>query len=364
MAAPPAWAQNLTPGEPGYLTHTFIWENDLPGTDEHYTNGLRYTRAISAPPLWVHRMRHNPFWKALAFGAKPCRVSGETGCHHVRTGFVFGQNMYTPQNITTRAPQPQDRPYGAALYYGRTFELSEGRWQHELEYDLGLTGPLALGESVQVGWHDLFNFSVPSGWHNQLRSGPLVQAIVRSHVQLTEVELAPRTTADVLPRLHLVAGTPFTNARAGVMLRIGRNVPRTVTNQEINPHIAVAPLAQALAVASLTTDSTSAAAGAASDMPAADPADPLPGNRDARRAIVNGWKLQGVAQQQAAERPRDRPAPLYVFLAADVTGVAHNALLQGVPLRGDNPTTPPMERVFTEVPRYRPDSPFTCSRRT
>lgn len=346
LASAHAHAQNAAPGEPGHLTHTFLWENDNPmGADEHYTNGLRYTRAIAAPPLWVHRMRRNPFWKALVFGADPCdqgRRGG--GCHQVRTGFAFGQNMYTPSDITLTVPQPHDRPFGAMLYYGRTFELVRGPWQHELEYDIGLVGPLALGESVQVGWHEVTGSWTPRGWHNQLGTGPLLHAIFRTHRLVAELPLAPQISADLLPRVQVVAGTPFTNGRVGAILRLGRNVPRAV-----DPYIPAAAPPPMMPTA--IVDGAAAPRVESDAEPAAGfrPGDPLPRDREARKAILRQWELEAVQQRQEAERPRHRPAPLYVFVAGDVTGVAYNALIQGIPLRSDNPVAPALERVYTEV---------------
>lgn len=361
LGAMPARAQNTAPGEPGFLTHTFLWENDNPmGADKHYTNGLRYARAMAAPPLWMHRMRRPGIWKLLTFGAQPCGdAASPSDCHAVRTGFVFGQNLYTPTDITLTRPQPHDRPFGAMLYYGRTFELARGRWQHEMEYDAGLVGPLALGESVQVGWHELTNSWTPRGWQNQLGSGVLIHAILRTHYQLAEVNLSPDTRIELLPRVQLVAGTPFTNARAGAILRLGRNVPRAVAGYI--PAAAPPPLAPigagagagGLAAAAPVTAPADAGgdAGGLAVAPAAGftPGEPLPDDRAARIAILRRWELEAVAQRQRADRPRHRPPPLYLFLAADVTGVAHNALIQGIPLRSDNPAAPDLERVYTEV---------------
>lgn len=343
LGSAPVRAQNTAPGEPGYLTHTFLWENDNPmGADKHYTNGLRYARAMSAPPLWMHRMRRPGIWKLLTFGAQPCGdAASASDCHWVRTGFVFGQNLYTPTDITQTRPQPHDRPFAAMLYYGRTFELTRGQWQHEMEYDAGLVGPLALGESVQVGWHELTSSWTPRGWQNQLGSGVLLHAILRTHFEAARVKLPSNASIDLLPRVQLVAGTPFTNARAGAILRVGRNVPHAVQSF-IAPAIMAPPPAP---VDGGGDDGGLAAAPAASFTPG----EPLPDDRAARVAILRQWELEAVEQRQQAERPRHRPPPLYVFLAADVTGVAYNALIQGIPLRSDNPAAPDIERVYTEV---------------
>lgn len=329
-----ARAQNVVPGEPGYRTRTFLWENDNPPfdrADKHYTNGLRYADAMTASPRWVHRMRREALWKTLVFGANPCGAGATSECYHVRTGFVVGQNLYTPTDITRRDPQPDDRPYAGILYLGRTFELVRGRWQHEMEYDFGVVGPLALGESVQVGWHEVTDSWTPEGWHNQLGTGLLAHAILRTHYQVVEVPLPLRSSIELLPRVQVVAGTPFTNGRAGAILRLGRNIPAAV---ESYIPAAAPPLSATLE---------------RSDSAAAVPGDPLPTDRATRAAILEQWELQAVRERRHARRPRHRPAPLYFFLAADVTGVAHNALIEGIPLRSDNPAAPALERVFTEV---------------
>ena len=85
---------------------TFTIENDNFGgnTDENYTSGVRLTYFdYSADPPW--------FADILDHYVPTFEINETTS-----TYYSFGQNLYTPENITVRTPDPKDRPYAAFLY--------------------------------------------------------------------------------------------------------------------------------------------------------------------------------------------------------------------------------------------------------
>ena len=78
------------------------------GTDKNYTNGFRLTITRNSDPLNLRRFR--------IFRWIPDRP----GCHVamsnqtcVNTAFHFGQQFYTPDDITISELIPRDRPYRA-----------------------------------------------------------------------------------------------------------------------------------------------------------------------------------------------------------------------------------------------------------
>ncbi len=86
--------------------------------------------------------------------------------------YSFGQNLYTPDVITDRVPDPDDRPYAAFLYGSAGLSNITDNHEDELELTLGVIGPWALGEEVQESVHDLFGLDDPAGWDNQLENEP------------------------------------------------------------------------------------------------------------------------------------------------------------------------------------------------
>ncbi len=85
--------------------YSFSLENDIfAGSDSDYTNGVRFA--------YVSPESHVPGWLERTADALP--FFDETG--RKRWSFAFGQNIYTPSNISTSLPQPNDEPYAGWLY--------------------------------------------------------------------------------------------------------------------------------------------------------------------------------------------------------------------------------------------------------
>ncbi|HEX8696709.1 MAG TPA: lipid A deacylase LpxR family protein [Longimicrobium sp.] len=310
-----------------YLSRTFHWENDLQLSDKSYTNGLRYSWLLDAGPAWEHRARHNWFWRPLLLGMQPCPSNPEddaSGCYRIRTGIAYGQNFYTPENLASTRYIAEDRPYAGFIYLGRVFEASRGKFVHEIEYDLGLVGPLALGESVQKGWHQIVGAVHPEGWDHQIPNSPAVQARYRIHYRLLEVggrrgeEGIPLTrNFDAVPLVETVLGTPITHGAVGATVRLGLNVPAGFSSR-IAPTLLKARTASAIR---------------SGGSPTADE--------------EREWERLALQIRQEADRPRDHPPPYYLFVSGRAVGVVHNAFLEGTLLR-DSPHSPPMERSYLE----------------
>lgn len=139
---------------------TFTSENDIygDGSDENYTNGARLTWFdYGTPPPWLaHTLdRYVPTFKI-----------NET----TSTYYTIGQNLYTPEDITARTPNPQDRPYAAFLYASTGLTSLTDNHIDDIEATIGIIGPWAFGEQVQEAVHDSFNMTDPSGWDHQLEN--------------------------------------------------------------------------------------------------------------------------------------------------------------------------------------------------
>jgi lipid A 3-O-deacylase len=200
--------QRLIDRDDSFLTFTI--ENDLfgSGKDENYTNGARityydasknYQGVKSALGQWL------PFFNA----------NETTGIH-----YSLGQNLYTPEIITTKTPDPEDRPYAGFLYGSIGASTITNNHLDELELTLGVVGPWALGEEVQKAVHDAINADDPSGWDAQLKNEPaIIIAAQRLWPEAISADLDPLYMR-VAPHIGTSLGNVYTHANAGVTLQL------------------------------------------------------------------------------------------------------------------------------------------------
>lgn len=83
-----------------------------------------------------------------------------------------GQLMCTPQNISIREPQPDDRSWAGMLYCSseRTFSEAANKEAVRLIVQIGAVGPIAKAGQTQKLVHDTFSGDDPLGWGNQIGS--------------------------------------------------------------------------------------------------------------------------------------------------------------------------------------------------
>lgn len=189
---------------------TITSENDLygSGTDENYTNGARityYDTSREASQLVKGLDRLLPFFE----------VNQTTN-----TYFSLGQNMYTPRNISTRTPNPNDRPYAAFLYGSIGSNTINENHMDDLEITLGVVGPWALGEPVQKFVHKNINSLDPKGWDHQLKNEPgLMVAWQRSWPEAFAANLSP-VYFRLAPHIGATIGNVYTYGAAGLTLQL------------------------------------------------------------------------------------------------------------------------------------------------
>lgn len=193
------------------------WDNDTDGfvpggatTDRYYTTGSRINR-FGAPgelPGAVEGFAN--------------RLPGFGGFDAERQfGLSIGQEIYTPDAISTSAAIANDRPYSGWLYAGGILTRRNAHVMRSLEVDLGTIGPGAQGESVQRWWHHELGIRAPQGWSHQLRNEP---GLVVSY-QERRRPWGYRRHLDFVPHAGLTLGNVRTEANAGGTLRIGLPLP-------------------------------------------------------------------------------------------------------------------------------------------
>ena len=199
-------------------------------TDRDYTNGVRLAWLSPAiewlPPAWI------------ALTTIPTFL-GEAPADSVvrRFGISFGQNIYTPANISISQPIYNDRPYAAWLYGSFLLQytykrrdpktgMQEPKRLDSLQLDLGLIGPAAQGEFVQNNFHRLIGSPQAAGWANQLHNEPTADIAFerRWRVGRSTVLTQPELEADVVPRVGASLGNVAIYADVGGTVRLGRNL--------------------------------------------------------------------------------------------------------------------------------------------
>lgn len=222
-------------------THSFYFENDLfIGTDSDYTNGMKYS--IVSPDLAPHaplsRTAHIPRKVLDLFHKIPLikNAPAETG-HKVE--LAFGQNMYTPQDISRFDLISNDRPYAGYSYLSTAYHRKSDAgktWSQmdTLEVQFGMVGPASLGEDAQKLVHRLRSLQRPNGWDHQLKDEPgLTLAFERKW--LYHPSHQRRFCADAIVHTGAAVGNIMTYLNAGLEIRAGWNIPRSFAVSLIRP---------------------------------------------------------------------------------------------------------------------------------
>lgn len=207
-------------------TLTLIFENDsIASTDENYTNGFRLS--------WLSGT------KAVdGFSERLCRLVGGDANTARRTGFAFGHEIYTPEDIEATAPLPDQHPYAGYIYAERTLVIEQANRVDQFSAQFGLVGPSAEGEWVQNNFHSLLGIEGAKGWDNQLPDEVVATlAYARSFRHLV-AEHSDGIEIDLVPTYGFAIGTAHTYAHAGATVRWGRDLRNDFGPPRIRPALA------------------------------------------------------------------------------------------------------------------------------
>ncbi|MBN9380055.1 MAG: lipid A deacylase LpxR family protein [Chitinophagaceae bacterium] len=179
------------------------------GTDDAYTNGTRldlfYTKK--------HPGRHG-LYKLLPKAGEGSRDT---------YGWGLMQLMFTPNDITQTAYQPDDYPYSGALIVTHTLysfnPVKKFDWQTELV--AGVIGPASLAAQTQRLVHRLINYIQPMGWDHQFRNDVLVNINMTAEKQLA----AWGHALEVIGGGQVFYGTMLNGLALYPLIRIGKMTP-------------------------------------------------------------------------------------------------------------------------------------------
>jgi lipid A 3-O-deacylase len=179
------------------------------GTDDAYTNGTRLD--------YFYQPKHpskNPI----------DRILPKAGQNSVNIyGWGIMQLMYTPQNITDSAYQPNDYPWSGALVATHTLYSDNPVKKYDLQTELewGVIGPAALAQQVQTDFHRLIHYFKPLGWSHQYPNDILANVNVTAERQLA----GNGSTIEWIGGGQLSAGTMMNSLTIYPLLRVGRMNP-------------------------------------------------------------------------------------------------------------------------------------------
>ncbi len=216
-----AYAEEATSG-----VLSIVEENNLfYHTDRDYTNGTEVIRVPNDKPApdWILRVGHWIPWFP---------EDGE-----VRHGYAFGQNLYTPSNVTLANPPSNERPYAGWLYGSVGVGVVTGRELDALVLTLGVVGPAAGGEQTQKMVHTVVDAKRAQGWDTQLHDEPgLVLTYEKSWRGLVAKTLIGNDF-DVTPHVGGALANVYTYANMGLMLRYGNKLPLDYGPPRIQPSL-------------------------------------------------------------------------------------------------------------------------------
>ncbi|MEM6912386.1 MAG: lipid A deacylase LpxR family protein [Pseudomonadota bacterium] len=208
-------------GEKG--TVTALVENDyFAQRDRNYTNGLRLSYVTPT-------IEAREFEKRL--------LGPDDGLTKHRRSYSIGQALFTPDDIFTADPQPNDHPYAGYLF-GEYALVAEHKQTIEIfTVEFGLVGPWAQGEETQNLFHRHTGREVAEGWDHQIDNEPaLTLSYDRKLPPVLDFD-AGLLEIDMSPSFGGSLGNVRTHAQAGLSIRIGSNLPTDYGPARIRPSL-------------------------------------------------------------------------------------------------------------------------------
>jgi lipid A 3-O-deacylase len=137
------------------------------------------------------------------------------------TRYEIGQMIFNPYKYSITDPELMDRPFAGYLFVKASrsrFFQTGANFQYGLS--VGVLGSASGAEEVQRSYHKLIHIYEVRGWGYQLKNEPGLNLQLQYSHPLTGL-LKPRQAVDLHAIGKANAGNTFTNASAGLLLRIG-----------------------------------------------------------------------------------------------------------------------------------------------
>lgn len=196
------------------------YDNDvLVNSDDKFTSGISLQWHSDAAQSWSD------------VGVSGWRTVGrhlpgmESPGLYKRTALAIGQNMQTPNDLSSTELITDDVPYAGSLGIELNWIAFDDDLFRGYALIVGVVGPSSGAEAVQKAIHDMIGAEEPMGWHNQIPDEPAINFNGMFKKKMYKVEGRNHLSADVAVNADFGLGTALTFAEAALELRAGWNVP-------------------------------------------------------------------------------------------------------------------------------------------
>lgn len=211
------------PARPRKGILTFTWENDvLLQRDSNYTNG----GAVTWTSAEVSGLGEHDFLRKMV-GAVSFLPTFRREDRARFATVRFGQEMYTPEDISDPDPPPGEQPYAGILFLDTGVHAMGPRSVHNWTLRLGVVGPASGAEQVQRFIHEITNSPIPQGWDTQLSNEFLLNLDYVYRRRLARNAGAIGFGFDSAANVGAGVGNYYTGASAGINVRFGWCLPDT-----------------------------------------------------------------------------------------------------------------------------------------
>jgi lipid A 3-O-deacylase len=179
------------------------------GTDDAYTNGTRIDVFYKLP---------HP---ARGFINKVLPKAGDSSINIYGWGIM--QLMFTPDDLSEPAYQPNDYPWSGALIAAHTLYSYNPVKKFDLQTELllGVIGPASLASQTQTLMHRVEQYPLPMGWSHQFHDDLLLNINFTAEKQLA----AWGSSVEVIGGSQLCLGTMRNSLALYPLIRIGLMTP-------------------------------------------------------------------------------------------------------------------------------------------
>ncbi len=197
---------------------TTYYENDVFfRNDDNYTAGVGVSWVSDEVGSYGPERFERRFVDAFSFLPK----IGEDG-YRGFASFTLGQEMYTPTDIESPVPPPDQQPYAGVLFLDSSVYAHNPRAMYEFKLRVGCVGPCSGAEQVQRTIHDWIGSPIPQGWDHQLSNELLLNFGFQFHRRSMR-----RDHQDLAIQVGGELGNYYTGANAGAVYRVGFGLPDT-----------------------------------------------------------------------------------------------------------------------------------------
>ncbi|MFK8050097.1 MAG: lipid A deacylase LpxR family protein [Halioglobus sp.] len=209
---------------------SFAFDNDVlvPGSrDQDYTYGVSASLSSEAAPYTKWSLNTPLSWLDSQAGFSV--LGGTVNTHSTEIG-LYG---FTPEDISRRDANSEDRPYASLLYFSNSREHADVRpdvvWRSTLT--VGVLGLDVVGD-LQNEVHSVIDSNKAQGWRHQISDGGELTA----RYSIARQRLWPTGHPNVEVKTSLQGSVGYLSELSyGVSVRLGRIATRW---QSFNPELA------------------------------------------------------------------------------------------------------------------------------